>query len=148
MLLPLAHATGSVSFHLRQFANSAANKKGLADLWREKKNYDIMNQKDAKAQMTVWWALWVAFQTGIFILYHFLTSSAAQDQTQAIDSSVWSAGLAPLTISVIIRWFVLPRVQNAQTALLLFVIGIAMAEATCFLGIFIFTAHKQELFTW
>ena len=47
---------------------------------------------------------------------------------------------------LIIRWVVLPRIGNAQAALALFMFGLAIAEATCFLGLFIFPAHKQELF--
>lgn len=98
--------------------------------------------------MTVWWVLWAAFQTSIFIVYHFLNAPVPRAGTQPIDSPVWLAAFIPFTISAIIRWLVLARTRNAQSALPLFVIGIAMAEATCYLGIFVFPAHKQELFVW
>jgi hypothetical protein len=105
-----------------------------------------MNQQEAKAQMTVWWVLWAAFQVGIFIIFHSLNATIQQSQTQLVASSAWLAGLAPLTVSILIRWLVLPRIQNAQSALTLFVVGIATAESTCFLGLYIFPVHKQELF--
>ena len=98
--------------------------------------------------MTVWWVLWAAFQIDIFVLYYFLSISGGRTETQAMDSPVWLAGFAPFALSTIVRWLILPRVRNAKIALPLFIIGIAMAEATCFLGIFIFPVHKQELFIW
>jgi len=98
-----------------------------------------------KQRLTVWWILWATFQTGIFVIYHFL-SAAQRPQPMTAASSAWLVGLAPVAFSAILRWLVLPRVQSAQAALPLFIMGIAMAEATCFLGLFIFPAHKQELF--
>ncbi len=107
-----------------------------------------MKTNEAKAQMTVWWVLWAAFQIAIFIYYHFLGNTGVQPRPQRVDSFIWLAGFAPLTISAIVRWLVLPRTRDAQSALPLFIVGIAMAEATCFLGLFIFPAHRQELFIW
>jgi len=44
------------------------------------------------------------------------------------------------------RWVVLPRINTAQPAFTTAIVGIAFAEVCCFLGLFIFPAHKQELF--
>lgn len=97
--------------------------------------------------MMVWWILWAAFQSGIVILYHNLSTAATgQPQSESLSSSVWYAALVPAAISAVIRWLVLPRIRIAQTALVVFIIGIATAEMTCFLGLFIFPAHQQELF--
>ena len=101
---------------------------------------------EAKQRLTVWWILWAAFQIGIFVIYHFLSRTSAQPQPPSAASATWLAGFAPFFVSTIIRWGVLPRVARAQAAFPLFIIGIAMAEASCFLGLFIFPAHQQELF--
>ena len=80
------------------------------------------------------------------MVYKTLSAGTPQ-QTVAPDGSlVWCAAFVPLGISILIRWFALPGIRVAQTALVLFCIGIALAESTCFMGIFIFPAHKQELF--
>ena len=103
-----------------------------------------MKEQD-KQQLIVWWIMWAAFQAGIFMIYHFIggpRSSVAQPDS----SPTWLAGLVPVGVSSIIRWQVLPRVPNAQAALPLFIVGIAMAEATCFLGLFLFPPHQRELF--
>jgi len=106
--------------------------------------HDMTNQ--TKQQLTVWWVLWAAFQTGIFIFYHFLGDTGARQQPPTTESPVWLVAIAPVALSAIIRWLVLLRAQNVQTALTLFMLGIAMAEATCFLGLFMFPAQKLELF--
>ena len=100
----------------------------------------------SKQPWLIWWILWVAFQTGIVILYGVLGSNALPVPAPSPESLIWLAGLAPFFISTNIRWVVLPRAQSAQTALPLFILGMALAEATCFLGLFLFQAHKQELF--
>ena len=94
----------------------------------------------------VWWSLWVAFLVAIGCYYQFLGGAQAQSATPVSNSSAWLAGLAPLLLSVLIRWLVLPRSHAAQLALAWFVIGIAFAEVCCFLGLFIFPAQKQVLF--
>jgi hypothetical protein len=96
-------------------------------------------------QLLVWWVLWAAFQVGIVFIYYFLGQSATQSQTNS-DSSAWLAGLVPLAVSAAIRWLVLPRMNTAQPAFVTAIMGIALAEVCCFLGLFIFPAHKLELF--
>jgi hypothetical protein len=101
---------------------------------------------EAKQQLTIWWVSWVAFLGGLFAIYQAFDNTAAQPQAPYADSPIWLAGVAPMVVSTIIRWFVLPRARSAQAALQLFIFGIALAEATCFLGLFIFPAHKQGFF--
>jgi hypothetical protein len=70
----------------------------------------------AKQRLTVWWILWAAFQTGIFVIYHFLGGIAQRPQPTTAASSAWLFGLAPVALSTILRWLVLPRAQSAQAA--------------------------------
>lgn len=54
--------------------------------------------------------------------------------------------MEPVFFSMVVRWIVLPRINQAQMGLAAFVIGIAFAESTCFMGLFIFPAHRSDLF--
>ena len=99
----------------------------------------------AKQQLIVWWMLWATFQTGVFMFYYFLGGSTPSPESPSGDTPLWLAGLAPLAVATVIRWLVLPRAPSAPLAFPLFIVGIAMAEATSFLGLFIFPEHKQEL---
>jgi hypothetical protein len=96
-----------------------------------------------KAQLLVWWVLWASFQAGIFLIYHFIRTP---DQPAPDPTPVWLAGAGPFVLSVAMRWLVLPRVASVQLAFPLFIVGISLAEATCFLGLFIFPAHRTQLF--
>jgi hypothetical protein len=96
-------------------------------------------------QLIIWWVLWAALLSGIFIFY-FVLGGTAGAPNSATSPVVWLAGVVPVMISVLIRWLILPRTHTAQAAVLYFVVGIVMAEATCFLGLFLFPAHKLELF--
>jgi len=94
--------------------------------------------------LVVWWALWAAFQIGIVFIYFKLGQSASAPHSH--EPSPWQLGLLPALISGAIRWSIFPRIRNAQKALPLFIIGIALAEVSCFLGMFIFPSHKLPLF--
>lgn len=94
----------------------------------------------------VWWVLWAAMQAGVFVFYYVLGGSVGPAGAQAADSPLWRAACVPFGVSVVIRWLLLPRVRSAAAALPLFVVGVGLAEACCFLGLFIFPQHKQDLF--
>lgn len=98
----------------------------------------------AKSRLMVFWILWFAFQSGIFVIYYFLGGSAPARASGG--SSLWLLGAIPFALSFIVRWLVLTRINTAWVALPIFIIGIALSEASCFLGLFIFPAHKMELF--
>ena len=100
----------------------------------------------AKQQLIVWWTIWAAFQAGIFVIYFYLTHNHAAPSDSTFNSSIWLAGFAPLIVSSLLRWLALPLMPNAQAALTMFLLGIALAESCCFLGLFIFPAHRLEMF--
>ena len=99
-----------------------------------------------KQQVLVWWILWGAFQSGLFLIYFLLGSTSIQASPSSESSFGWLAAAIPVVLSAIIRWLVLPHARNVQGALQIFIIGICLAEATCFLGLFLFPAHKLGLF--
>mgnify|MGYP001009156238 CR=1 FL=1 len=101
---------------------------------------------NAKPQLVVWWVLWLAFQIGVVVIFFFLGGLKAEPQPSGVDSMLWLSGFVPLFLSVVVRVLLLPRASTAQSAFPLFIVGIALAEASCFLGLFIFPAHKLELF--
>ena len=99
-------------------------------------------QPNSQQQRVVWWILWGAFQTGIVVIYFFLGKSV----TPGPASAFWQVGFLPVLISGAVRWSVLPHFKDAQKALPIFIMGIALAELSCFLGLFVFPAHRLPLF--
>jgi hypothetical protein len=67
--------------------------------------------------------------------YHFLGGIAQRPQPTTAASSAWLVGLAPLHLAPFFGGLVLPACPRVlRLALPLFIVGIAMAEATCFLA--------------
>ncbi|MEA3208021.1 MAG: hypothetical protein QOE70_1078 [Chthoniobacter sp.] len=92
----------------------------------------------------VWWILWASFQIGIVFIYVFIGKTGSS--TAANEPTFWPVGLFPVLISGVIRWSFLPTLKEGAKALPFFILGIALAEASCFLGIFIFPSHQTHLF--
>jgi hypothetical protein len=91
----------------------------------------------------VWWVIWAAFLIGIVQIYFILGKSSVAPATA---TSLDFLALTPFVVASLVRWVALPKIQLPQVALVVFVLGIAIAESSCFLGLFIFPAHKTELF--
>ncbi len=92
----------------------------------------------------VWWIVWAAFQLEIFVIYFFLGSG--QPAAFQPANPLWLLGTVPFALSFLVRWLVLARFKTARLVFPIFIIGIALAEGACFLGLFVFPAHKSELF--
>jgi hypothetical protein len=92
----------------------------------------------------VWWVLWGAFQIGIFVIYRFMAMPHTSDHVN--EPAYWQLAFLPALISGAVRWTLLPAMKNPEKGLPCFIFGVAMAETTCFLGIFIFPSHQFPLF--
>lgn len=90
----------------------------------------------------VWWVIWSAMLIGVFVMY-FTTPADLKVPTPSV---LWMVALAPFLISSILRWLFLTRIQSSQTAFPLFIVGIGLAESTCIMGLFVFSAHSADLF--
>lgn len=88
------------------------------------------------------WVIWIALLVGTFLQFHFLGGGAPRKP----DEFPWFIPLLPLAVSVVVRWRLLPRMKNPVQILPLFVIGIAMAESTMFLGLYLTPSYKMECF--
>jgi hypothetical protein len=98
-----------------------------------------------RAQLLVWWVIWFSLISGLCIFYYFLARPVATDGP--VGATVFDfIGLVPLFVSVVIRWFVLPRCANMQLAFVAFIAGISLAVACGILAIFHGAAYRDELF--
>src|SRR4051812_49306387 len=93
--------------------------------------------------LIIHWVLWGAFMVGVVMIYHFL---GTRTPPAPDGSRQWMLALAPLVISLIVRWTVIPRITVVTSVLPAMIAGIALAEMVLFLGIFIFPQHQFDLF--
>lgn len=93
----------------------------------------------------IWWVLWFALQSGLFVVY-FILGAKAGSGTAEPNSALLAVPAMQLLASGALRWVVLPKMCEARKALPVFIVGMAMAEGACFSGLFLVPAYKQELF--
>jgi hypothetical protein len=103
--------------------------------------------QEQEARLLVWWVLWTSWLAGPIILYIFLVQGKPLPASGPLgELPVNLAGLVPLFVSVIIRWLVLHRATDPNRAFLLFIIGTALAEGCCILGMFLGGPYRDMLF--
>jgi len=99
--------------------------------------------------IVVWWALWAAFLMGVCQIFYFLgIAGPAKAVHGPTDPLMAALGLLPVAASIVVRWAILPRISDPRQALPVFIAGIALAEASCFLGLYLFPAYKEALFAF
>jgi hypothetical protein len=69
-----------------------------------------MQVHPGKAPRFVWWVIWLAILTGLVVLRFVVPEPAGADLPPG--PAVY-AGLVPLVVSALLRWWVLPRTAGA-----------------------------------
>lgn len=93
----------------------------------------------------IMWVLWIAFLNGIIMFRIFLAQPLPPGAAAPRDTFPWAASLFPVLVATLIRWLLLPRAKDPQQGLVTMILGIALAEATSFLGIFLTPSHLNLL---
>ena len=97
--------------------------------------------KPPAAPLLVWWILWFAMTTGL-ILQRVVIGS----KVNVSSNTIGYIALAPLVISALIRFLVLPRLKTKAKAFPFFVAGLATAEACGLTGLFLGGSHRDPIF--
>jgi hypothetical protein len=93
-----------------------------------------MNSSQASPPPIVWWMIWASILAAFFVFYGVLNTAAQQTN---LPPSLGLIAVGPLAASAVIRFLILPRLANRRFQFVFFIIGIALAEAGGFLGIFL-----------
>ena len=97
----------------------------------------------AKGQVFVMWVIWFALLSGVFVIRTVIAPPHS-----ASSGELWQLALLPVFFATVIRWFVLPRVTTFQRVMPVFIVGMAMSESACIVGMFVFSDHVSELFNF
>ncbi len=93
------------------------------------------------------WIIWAALTTGMIVLYILLGVTTTPPPEQTASSMLSFFGLFPLTLSSLVRWFILPRIADRKKRLPVFIMGVAMAEGSGLLALFVGGEHRDTMFT-
>lgn len=99
-----------------------------------------------KAQLLMWWIIWGGVLGGLVVIYFFFGRTKPLPVASTDDLLINLVGFPPVFVSVIVRWLVLPRYTEPRRALVIFIIGLALAEFCGILGIFLGGAYRDVLF--
>jgi hypothetical protein len=104
------------------------------------------NAQQIKARLLVWWGCWAASLGGVILVYFVVIGDRALPPVSREHPLQGLIGFVPLFVSIVIRWLVLPRATNPNRAFILFIGGVALAEACGLLGMFAGGPYRDSLF--
>lgn len=104
------------------------------------------DDRTIRTRLLVWWVFWASTLTGLLLLYGFLVQGKPLPPVSTQDPLAGLVGVVPLFVSIVFRWLVLPRATEPNRAFVLFIIGVALAEACGILGIFLGGPYRDSLF--
>ncbi|HWA26944.1 MAG TPA: hypothetical protein VG734_14895 [Lacunisphaera sp.] len=98
-----------------------------------------------RGQLLVFWILWGSILAGLCVIYLVLGRGPIKPGPTPNLAGVLIA-MAPLFVSIVIRWLVLPRATRPGPLMVMFIAGLGLAEACGLIGIFIGAAYRDSLF--
>lgn len=104
------------------------------------------DDRQIKTRLLVWWIVWAALLVDLLVLYLALVRNKPLPPPSPENPLQGLVGVVPLFVSIVIRWLALPRVLNPQRAFIVFIVGLALAEACGLLGIFLGGPYRDSLF--
>lgn len=103
------------------------------------------NQSPQAAPIFIWWILWAGIGIGLVAMYALLSRNGMATAGGLPEVSPYVLA-APMLLSCVVRWLVLPRMPTRRKALPVFIIGLALAEGSGQLGILLGAKDRDTLF--
>lgn len=99
-----------------------------------------------RAHLMAWWIIWAAILAGQILIYYFLGRGPLPPPLPGANPLINLIGFVPLFVSIVIRWLVLPRSTEPKAAFVMFLAGLALADACGILGIFLGGPYREDFF--
>lgn len=87
----------------------------------------------------VWWAVWGGITSAFFVSYGIFE---VVQPVSAIPLPLAAIAFVPMAGSAVCRFLLLPRAATPQKAFVLFIVGLALAEAGGFIGVILGADRK------
>lgn len=91
----------------------------------------------------IWWVCWIGILIGLTFIHGAIPTDPA---TAPTEGALRNLPLIPLLISSALRWVVLPRITRANAAFVVFIVGLALAEAGSVIGLFLVPELRPTYF--
>jgi hypothetical protein len=92
-----------------------------------------------KQHAIVMWIIWFSILQGAFLIQWFLGEGIPEGENvpEPMALSLWALCFGPIVLASLIRWLVIPKLEDAQQQLTTMIIGLAFAEAPIFFSLFL-----------
>lgn len=95
-------------------------------------------EKNTPPASLIFWIVWGAVLSGIFVFLFFILGGWPEgEDTEALSPMLFYGALLPAAISTLLRWLILPSKETSDAALPVFIIGLALAEGTAMIALFV-----------
>ncbi len=105
---------------------------------------NFAQQTPPQLPVPVWWILWAGITGGLVLVYVLLGHTAAPVAPELPEFLPYLIA-TPLLLSCVVRWLVLPRMTSRLKAFPIFIIGLALAEGSGLLGVFLGGPDRDTL---
>ena len=85
------------------------------------------------------WIIWFAMLQFAFVI-HFVVGGgfpSGENAMEPMAAWLWLACLAPLIAATLIRWIVLPKIEEQKKLLVAMIVGLALSEQPIFFSLFL-----------
>lgn len=95
--------------------------------------------ESSKQHALIMWVIWFTQLQAAFVFQFFLGRGFAQGENAEVSMALWLwlICLVPLVLATGIRWLIIPKTNESAQQLVAMIIGLALAEASLFLSIFL-----------
>lgn len=90
--------------------------------------------------LLIWWIIWFAITAGLVAI----SVTIEVRPTPLGSGALQYLPIAPLAAATLVRWLVLPRFTRRAKAFPIFVLGVALAEGSGLLGLFLVPESRNE----
>jgi len=102
-----------------------------------------MNTEPHKTSpLLVWWIIWLGICMGVIVIFAAVPPSGRAPELPILRY----LPIGPLIMATAIRWFVLPRFKERGRALPIFIVGLAFAEGSGLMGMFLVPELRSTYF--
>jgi hypothetical protein len=109
----------------------------------------MRNQNEGVGQAptaVVFWMIWFSLFAGMFIILQFAGGGwpSGTNSEPYLSHPLFWVPVGAFSVSQMVRWFVLPRFTKPEAMLAPAIIGMAMAEGTMILALFVLPKEMVE----
>jgi heme/copper-type cytochrome/quinol oxidase subunit 4 len=99
----------------------------------------MSGNRSAKQHAIIMWVIWLAFLQSVFVVQILIGKGLPEGENaqEPMALWIWIVCFAPLIVSTVIRWLVIPKIEVKRKQLVALLIGMGLAEVPVYFQLFL-----------